>query len=76
VASLYKRRIDFGLYSNKHDFTFQYPEFVPLWFVNTGGGEEEQAGEEEPSPDRWRCNGQYWKQREHGFHGLTFEPLW
>ena len=54
---------------------FQYPEFVPLWFLNTGGGEED-GGEEDHNPDRWTFNGEYWHKRTTGFQGLKFEPLW
>jgi len=44
--------------------------FTPLWFQL----EEEAEGEEGVA--RWAFNNKYWDQRQLGFTGVPFEPVW
>jgi len=49
---------------------FQREGFTPLWFQL----EEEAEGEEGVA--RWAFNNKYWDQRQLGFTGVPFEPVW
>jgi len=48
----------------------QREPFKPVWFHREG----EENGEEGVA--RWTFNNKYWEQRERGFQGIQFEPLW
>lgn len=48
----------------------QREPFKPVWFHREG----EENGEEGVA--RWMFNNKYWEQRERGFQGIQFEPLW
>jgi hypothetical protein len=49
--------------------------FKPLWFTNSGLKEGDEMG-----PEKWRfvenSSNNYWRERENGFQGIQFEPLW
>ena len=51
---------------------FQLEFYSPQWFISETDLEDETA----ESDRQWKFGEKYWDDRDKGFQGVQFEPIW